>query len=115
MKSLALLVLLLAGGCAQASAGGDPTDRATRSPAQSAQPYGAVALSVDCPEVDPAQPRCGLAGVAGRSGSPNGIPTPASQGINVGGIGGYNMPASGLGQAQYDARQAYQQHMTGGR
>jgi hypothetical protein len=30
-------------------------------------------------------------------GSPNGIPTPASQGISVGGIGGYNMPGDGSG------------------
>jgi hypothetical protein len=62
MKPLALLVLLFAGACAQAGAGGDPADRATWSPAQSAQPYGAVAVPVDCLGVDPAQSRCGLAG-----------------------------------------------------
>jgi hypothetical protein len=40
--------------------------------------------------------------VAGRSGSANGIPTPASQGVNVVGIGGYNTPAGGLAQARDD-------------
>jgi hypothetical protein len=57
MKSLALLVLLFAGACAQASNGSHAT-----SPVQSDQPVSAVAVSVDCPEVDPAESRCGLAG-----------------------------------------------------